>query len=289
LYNIGILQLTQMLDDAVHGFKYGLAQQGITAHFHYLSADGNVDLLPKLAAELADKNVDLIFACSTPAAQAALHLEGSIPVIFTPVFDPVGSGLVESMDLPGGKATGVSGMVNAAAKATFIKRLLPKAHTIGMLYHTGDANSLVEVAGFHKLLDGNLHLIDIPIKEAEELSNLPDLLPTTLDALFLPIGRVIEDNFPTIAYYTDNIQLPIIASHGPNVSGGALGALVANHEQLGRECALKAIAILGGTLAKDIPVDIVKQPEILLNDFTAQNLGIPLAPDLVAEAAEVFE
>lgn len=289
MYNIGILQLTQNLDDAVQGFKYGLAEQVIPAQFHYLNADGNVDQLPKLATKLSEHKVDLIFACSTPAAQAAIELADNIPVVFTPVFDPVGSGLVDSMSLPGGKATGVAGMVLANAKMAFIHRLLPNIRTLGILYHTADSNSIVEVENFRKLLSPDLSLVEIPIHKAEDLSNLPDILPTEIDALFLPIGRVVEENFPTIAYYTDTINLPVIASHAPNVSAGALGALVANHYQLGRECAAKAKEILNGTKAGTIPVDVVKTPEILLNNFTAQNLGVNLPADLVAEATEVFE
>jgi len=289
LFNIGILQLTQNLDDAVHGFKDNLAKLGITAHFHYLNADGNVEQLPKLAQQLADLRVDLIFACSTPSAQAAIHLDHNIPVVFTPVFDPVGSKLVASMSTPGGKATGVAGMVTAEAKMTFIHRLLPTAHTLGVLYHVADANSVAEVENFRKLVSPKLSIIEIPIHQAEDLSNLPDTLPTTIDALFLPIGRIIEENFATIAYYTDTINLPIITSHAPNVPIGALGALVANHYQLGMECGKKAKEILNGTLPAVIPVDIVKTPEILLNNFTAQNLGLDFAPDLVADATEVFD
>ena len=289
MYNIGILQLTQNLDDAVLGFKYNLAELGIAAQFHYVNADGNTDQLPKLAQQLAELKVDLIFACSTPSAQAAIQLDHNIPVVFTPVFDPVGAKIVSSMSSPGGKATGVAGMVTAEAKMTFIHRLLPNAQTLGILYHVGDTNSLVEVENFRKLLSPGLTIIELPIQHAEDLSNLPDTLPTTLDGLFLPIGRIIEENFATIAYYTDTINLPIITSHAPNVPGGALGALVANHYQLGMECAKKAREILSGTSPAIIPVDIVKTPEILLNNFAAQNLELEFAPDLLAEATEVFE
>ena len=289
MYNIGILQLTQHLDDAVYGFKQGLEEQEITAHFHYLNADGNIDLLPSLAEKLAEQKVDLIFACSTPSAQAAINLPANIPVIFTPVFDPVGSGLVTSMSLPGGKATGVAGMVMADSKMTFIKRLLPKINTLAILYHTADSNSLVEVENFRKLKNPLFQLIEIPIHTAEDLSRLPDLLPAGLDALFLPIGRVVEENFATIIYYTDTINVPVISSHAPNVSAGALGALVANHYQLGIECAIKAQQVLTGASPAQIPVDTVKSPEILLNDFTAQNLSLDLPADLMAEAKEIFE
>jgi len=289
LYTIGILQLTQNLDDAVHGFKSELTERGIHAEFHYLNADGNIEQLSKLANQLAEKKVDLIFACSTPAATAAVKLTQNIPVVFTPVFDPIGANLVHSMAEPGGKATGVAGMVKAEDKLVFINRLLPTAKKVGILYHVEDTNAIVEVENFRKLINSKMHFVEIPIRKSEELSNLPDILPTDIDALFLPIGKIIEENFATIIYYTDTVEIPVIASHAPNISDGALGGLVANHAQLGRECAAKAVEILKGAQPKHIPVDTVKIPDILLNQFTAENLGITLPEDLREEAVEVFE
>lgn len=289
MYHIGILQLTENLNDAVNGFKSGCTELGIIAEFSYKNADGNIAELPKLAAGLAELNVDLIFACSTPAAIAAAELEGTIPVLFTPVFDPIGSGLVSSMEHPGGKITGVSGMVKADAKIAFIHRVLPAARNLGILYHAADSNSLLELNHFRQAASPLFHVVGIPIRQQEELSLLADMLSPDLDALFLPIGRTVEDNFATIAYYADAINLPIITSHAPNVAAGALGALVANHRLLGRDCAAKASQILNGAAPGDIPVSIVTQPEIWLNNFAAQSLGITLASDLLAEATEVFE
>ncbi|WP_371361472.1 hypothetical protein SRRS_28700 [Sporomusa rhizae] len=288
LHHIGILQLTQNLDDAVHGFKEGLAAAGLTTTFHYLNADGAAGDLPLLASKLAEQHVELIFACSTPAAQAAVALEDNIPVVFTPVFDPIGTGLAISLDKPGGKATGVAGMVPAAAKAVFIRELLPAAKTVGILYHSGDSNALLEVNNFNQAAKKLFTLIELPIDKPEELSTL-DRLPSQLDVLFLPIGKIIEENFASIAYYAEGINLPVITSHAPNVPAGALGALVANHNTLGRDCAVKAIQILNGACPGNIPVGIVNNPEIQLNAFVAANLAIELPQSLLAKAKEVFE
>ncbi|MEN6565724.1 MAG: ABC transporter substrate-binding protein [Veillonellales bacterium] len=289
MYQIGILQLTQNLDDAVQGFKQGLSKYGLQAEFHYLNADGNTAALPDLAKALMKRQVDLIFACSTPAAKAAANLPGNIPVVFTPVFDPVGAGLVNNMALPGGKITGVSGMVKSTDKIAFIHRLLPNAKTIGVLYHTGDSNAQLELTHFQQAAQDELELRELPVHQPEDLSKLSELLPAELDALFLPIGRIIEENFATVVYYTDAVKLPIIASHAPNVSFGALGALVANHHCLGVNCAAKAAQILSGTAPGSIPVGVVEEPEILLNDFTAQNLGIKLPINLKLAAKEIYE
>lgn len=289
MHHIGILQLTQNLDDAVRGFKAGLLELGVSAEFHYFNADGAVNDLPQLAEKLANQKVALIFACSTPAAQAAVQLPGTIPVVFTPVFDPVGARLVQSLDKPGGKATGVAGMVPADTKAAFIQELLPAAKTIGILYHSTDSNALLEVSNFKKAAQNAFTLVDLPVTKPEEISSLPDRLSPELDALFLPIGRVIEENFASVAYYAEAANLPIITSHAPNVPSGALGALVANHYELGRACAVKAAQILTGTQPGSIPVGIVDTPEIQLNVFAAANLGIELPPALLKKAAEVFE
>ncbi len=289
LHHIGILQLTQNLDDAVRGFKAGLEEQKLNAEFYYVNADGAVGDLPQLAGKLAEQKVNLIFACSTPAAQAAVQLDGTIPVVFTPVFDPVGAALVQTLDKPGGKATGVAGMVPAAAKAAFIRELLPDAKTIGILYHTGDSNARLETANFKQAAGELFTLLELPADKPEDLSALPDKLPPGLDALFLPIGRIIEENFASVAYYAEAANLPLITSHAPNVPSGALGALVANHYELGRACAVKAAQILAGVKPGDIPVGLVEQPEVQLNAFVAANLGIELPKTLLARAKEIFE
>lgn len=289
MYHIGILQLTQNLDDAVHGFKQGLHELGLEADYHYLNADGNTDILPDLADKLANLKVDLIFACSTPAALAAANLTEDIPVVFTPVFDPVGAGLIKSLKLPGGKITGTAGMVKAEDKIHFIHTLLPNAKTIGILYAVKDSNSVVETENFTLAAESTFNCLKLPIEKPEELSCLPDFLPSELDAVFLPIGRIIEENFSTIAYYMDMLKIPVIASHAPNVPFGALGALTADHFELGRNCARQAKSILGGTLAGKIPVDIVTAPDIMLNTSAAQNLSLEIPQTLLTKAREIYE
>lgn len=288
MYHIGILQLTQNLDDAVEGFKTRLRETGASVEFHYYNADGAPNDLPSLADKLAALPVDLIFACSTPAALAASQLPQNIPVVFTPVFDPVGAGLVRSLAHPGGKATGMAGMVSAEKKVAFIRELLPAAQRIGLIYHNGDSNGVLEAGNFRQAAQG-YQITDLPVSRPEDLSLLADSLQQPLDLLFLPISRIVEENFPTIAYYAEAANLPIIASYAPNVPAGALAALAANHRRLGSSCADQALQILNGASPDSIPVGVVDHPDILINAFVAGNLNITLPPELVARAAEVYE
>lgn len=289
MFHIGILQLTQNLDDAVKGFMDGISAQKLPAKFLYENADGNQNELPKLAQKLAAQNADLIFACSTPSAKAAVNLESQIPVVFTPVFDPVTAGLAKSMEKPGGKATGMSGMVPANEKINFIQTLLPKAKRIALLFPAGDPNARIEVENILQAAKGNLVFDVVELACQEDISLLEETLPPDADALFLPIGRIVEENFASIAYYADARSLPIIASHAPNVPSGALGALVADHVQLGLQCAFQAGQILlKGKKPSEIPVGLTQNPQILLNAFAAENLGIDLPDSLVKAAKEIY-
>jgi putative ABC transport system substrate-binding protein len=196
---------------------------------------------------------------------------------------------VASLARPAGKATGMAGMVPAAAKVAFIRRLLPQAGNLAVLYHGGDANSLLETENFRAAAGDVFRITDLPMARAEDLSALGELITPAIDAVFLPIGRVTEENFPTVAYYTDMAAIPVIASSGGNVPAGALGALVADHYKLGAACAGQAAKIFGGESPGLIPVGIVENPDILLNRSVAENLNIVLPADLIAAAREVFD
>lgn len=289
MHRIGILQLTQHLDDAVQGFKAGFSACGPEVAFEYRCADGNAALLPGLAGELESLGVELIFACSTPAAKAAMALAADIPVVFTPVFDPVGSGLVATLDKPGGKVTGMAGMVPAPAKVAFIRQLLPAAKTIAVLYHSADPNSLLEAGHFSAAAEDQFQVLPLPVDRPQDLSLLGERLTASMDALFLPIGKIVEENFATVAYYADLAAIPVIASSGANVPAGALGALVADHYKLGLACAAQAARILAGADPGAIAVGSVDRPDILLNRFAAGNLDIEFSAALAAAAKEIFE
>ncbi len=286
---IGILQLTQHLDDAVRGFKAGLAARIPDASFVYRNADGSAALLPALARDLAGADVDLIFACSTPAAKAAVELDAPVPVVFTPVFDPVGAGLAASFARPGGRATGMAGMVPAAAKVAFMRKLLPAARTVGLLYDGNDANAVLEAANIRGAAAGVFSILDLAILRPDHLSAIDEKLIPPLDALFLPIGRAIEENFATIAYYAELAGVPIIASHPPNVTAGALGALCADHYKLGCACSGQAALILAGADPGCLPVGVAEDPDVFLSAAAARSLGLTLPAELAKIARDIYE
>jgi ABC-type uncharacterized transport system substrate-binding protein len=116
VYRIGMLERTSTALNAANldAFRQGLRElgyvEGQNVVLEYRSADGRDEWFPDLATELVRLQVDLILTKGTPAALAAKHATGTIPVVMTGTGDPVGSGLVASLARPGGNVTGLSAL-----------------------------------------------------------------------------------------------------------------------------------------------------------------------------------
>lgn len=281
MHHIGILQLTEHLDDTVRGFTTGLASLNLSTRFEYLTADGDERRLPDLAGRLAESGAQLIFACSTPAALAAVKTCAPLPVVFAPVFDPVAAGLAASLDRPGGAATGMCGAVPMADRLGFISRLLPKARLAAVVHHIQDPVSLADARLFLSAGVEKYRVVPIPVGRIEELSHLWEKLPRDCDLIYLPAGKALEENFATIAYYAAAARIPVITSSAACIAAGAAAAVAADHYELGFACAGKAAKILLGIPPGLIPVGAAK-PSFHLNRTVSAELGLELPPELTA-------
>ena len=146
LYRIGMLERTSAARNVanVDGFRQGLREHGYvegeTFVIEYRSAEGHDERFAALAAELVRSKVDLIVTRGTPAALAAKHATGTIPVVITGVGDPVGQGVVASLARPGGNITGLSAAVTDIypKRVQLLKELVPRTTRVGVLFNMGN-------------------------------------------------------------------------------------------------------------------------------------------------------
>lgn len=274
---VGVLQFLSALEPVVDGFRRGLAelglQEGKSVSYEYRNVEGQADQLPAAVTALLKREVDLILACATPAAKAAAA-QDSRPVVFAPVFDPVGPGLVKSMTRPGGRVTGVSGMLPGDRKLSLLSELFPGLSEVTILHNPQDANSPVEAQSLEAA--GRARGIAVKRAEVSEEASLPSVLSAVMSeaqVVVLSLDRLTDGAVEQIAAAAREAKRPLVAHNGLGVRKGALLAAEADPVQLGRRAASLAFRIFNGADPGQIPVEYADQARLVLNAEVAEAIG----------------
>ncbi len=138
--SIGITQIVAhpSLDASAQGFKDALADAGYDVTYDEQNAQGDQSTAASIAGTFASADLDLILAIATPTAQSVVQAVTDVPILFTAVTDPVSADLVDSMEAPGGNATGTSDANPVMEQLELVKRLNPDATTVGIVYSSGE-------------------------------------------------------------------------------------------------------------------------------------------------------
>ena len=148
VYKIGISQYVShpSLDAAKEGFKQALADAGLKVDYDEQNAQADAATVATISNRFAgDANLDLVLAIATPSAIGAAQAITDVPVLFTAVTDPVSAELVASNEAPGANVTGTTDMNPVADQIALIKQVAPDAKTVGIIYSSGEVNSIVQV------------------------------------------------------------------------------------------------------------------------------------------------
>ena len=152
MFKVGIIQLMEhpSLDTIRESIIEGLEDEGYVEgknlKIEYQNGQNDMSTMKNIAQTFVGDGCDVIVAIATPAAQAALSETTEIPIVFAAITDPVGAGLVDSLDNPGGNVTGTSDEVSAEMIMNLAKDITPDFKTIGVLYNIGEDNSVSVVA-----------------------------------------------------------------------------------------------------------------------------------------------
>lgn len=292
-YKIGILQLTSHLDDTVEGFKKGISSiREAELFYDYRNVEGQVPLLGRHAEELVDEGVDLIFACTTPAAKAAAAATENkgIPVVFTPVLDPVKVGLAASWESSENNLTGVSGLVPSDLKLDKFREIYPGLRKLVIIYEDENPNTAIELecvlaAAGHMGISTEA----FPVREIEDLRGaFTERTFNSGDVFFVPISPLVEQNISLLVTAAKKHKIPIMAPNEGNVKAGALLGLAADHFDLGVSAGLMSAEILQGKDPADIPIGLPEQPRLFINLSAARHLNLELSSDILEQAAGVY-
>jgi putative ABC transport system substrate-binding protein len=300
VYRIGYLSSNPPETFRVHVFRQALREsgwvEGRNLLVDYRSADGKLDRLPSLAAELVGLNVDVIVAVPTVSALAAKRATPKIPIVFTHVSDPVGAGLVISLARPGGNVTGLTHL-NASLnpkRLEILKETAPQAAHVAAVWHPGGLGERTERTMLRET-EAAARALGLSLQLLEARG------PADLDSVFAAAARgrsaaVIVLPAPVFLSEAGHVvdlvaksRLPAIYFAREFAEAGGLIAYGADMADILRGAASYVDKILRGTEPANLPVEQGSKFELLINLKTAKALGLTIPPSLLLRADQVIE
>jgi putative ABC transport system substrate-binding protein len=268
--------------------------QNVAIEYRY--AEGKLDRLPELAAELVSLKLDLIVVSGggRPVREAK-NATKTIPIIMTgQAADPVELGLVESLARPGGNVTGLSSLSRelAGKRLELLKEAVPKITRVAVLYDPAIGGSLREVKQDLPAAARALGLTIQPweIRAVDDVEKVfAALSKQRPDGLYVSGGPLINNNQKRIAGFALKSRLPSMKSNKDFVEAGGLMYYGADLADIYRRVAYFVDKILKGAKPADLPVEQPTKFELVINLKTAKQIGLTIPPNVLARADRVIK
>ena len=285
VFRIGISQFIthQSLDATREGFVDELAKQGYVEgkniEIDLQNAQGEQRNLKTISQQLAESS-DVVLAIATPSAQSLANTTQTTPVIFSAVTDPVSAKLVESREHPGGNVTGTSDQSSDAisTQINLIKKVLPKAKTIGLLYTQSEPNSVVQKDEAKRLLEEKgFTVVEKTILDSNNVKAAAESLMAEVDMVFVPTDNIISSTMETVKQVSIKHKVPVFGGSTEMIAVGGLYNYGTNYEELGRQTARMLVRVLKGEKPENIAVELPEKLELHTNQEMADALGIDIS------------
>ena len=285
VFRIGISQFIthQSLDATREGFVDELAKQGYVEgkniEIDLQNAQGEQRNLKTISQQLAESS-DVVLAIATPSAQSLANTTQTTTVIFSAVTDPVSAKLVESREHPGGNVTGTSDQSSDAisTQINLIKKVLPKAKTIGILYTQSEPNSVVQKDEAKRLLEEKgFTVVEKTILDSNNVKAAAESLMAEVDMVFVPTDNIISSTMETVKQVSIKHKVPVFGGSTEMIAVGGLYNYGTNYEELGRQTARMLIRVLKGEKPENIAVELPEKLELHTNKEMADALGIDIS------------
>ncbi|BBF43358.1 ABC transporter substrate-binding protein [Lachnospiraceae bacterium KM106-2] len=285
---IGIIQLTQhvALDAAYKGFVAGLKdagyEDGKNIKLDFNNAQGDQSNCTTIAQKLVNDKDDLILAIATPAAQSCASKTKDIPILITAVTDPKTSGLVKTNEKPGNNVTGTSDLTPVKEQIALLKKILPNAKKVGVLYCSSEDNSIFQADIAKKEIQANgMEVVEATVSNTNEIASVTQSLVGKVDVIYTPTDNMIAQGMPNIAKIATASKIPCIVGEEGMVKNGGLATYGIDYYKLGKQTAAMAVKILKGEAKpEDMSIEYLKDCTLKVNEKAAKELGITLPKDL---------
>jgi putative ABC transport system substrate-binding protein len=293
-YTVGVLNIVPNLDQATLGFKEGMTAlgyvEGKNIEYAYQGPTTDLGQLPTASQNLVTAKVDLILTMTTPATLAAKEATAGtgLPVVFAIVTDPLGAGIVESMQAPGGNITGVTFGIQEARRLEWLVKIAPDTRQIYVPYNPKDKSPVLALQTVRQTAAKlGVNLITREVHDAQTLEDAVLHIPAEADAVFNLPDSLVSTRLTELVATTVARKLPM--------SGANIGT-VNNHSVLtsygcdpflaGKQAARLADQIFKGAQPADLPVETAEF-YLAVNLKTAEAIGLAI-PDEILRQADII-
>ena len=263
--------------------------EGSNVELVWRFADGNFERLPALATELAGVGVDVIMPATPPAIRAAKSASGSIPIVFPLGSDPVETGLVASIERPGGNITGMATMSwrHCRPRLALVREVIPKAKCVATIYHAANNALELQVEETRAAArDLGLELIVLKFSTADEIEHTFEVARTKGSEVLLPTSDPMAlDNAKRIGALSIAHRLPVISPFREITDAGGIVGYGPDLSTLFRRSAAVVDQILKGSKPGDIPIGEPQKFDLSINLQSSRTLNLTLPNSLVSRAA----
>ena len=284
------------IDAAEAGFRKALTDAGYVegkdVEYQYLNAQGEMANTGTIAQKFAnDPSIDLIHSISTPSSQAIVKAVKDKPVVYSAVTDPIGAGLVKTMDPAGGNVTGISDAWPVERQFKLYSEMLPQAKKWGVIYNGGEQNSLASVAKARKAMEKfGLTPVEVTVSTTAEVFTAAQSLIGRVDAVYVTSDSTVASALESVVKVCNTKKIPMFAGDTGSVPRGAIASLGLSYTDIGYAAGKKAVQILKeGKKPGDIPSGYGENLSLVINLKAAKVQGYDMPKKYIDMAAETIK
>ncbi len=296
---IGVTQTVSSpeFDADAKGFEKALAEAGFKEGTHVIydrqNAQGDVNRTQTIAQKFLSGKVDLIHSIATPSSRAVMKIIKDVPIVFSSVTDPVFAGLIPKTSPLGTKTgtniTGTSDRWPVTLQLESYSNFFPKARKWGTVYNPKDHRSIPYIKEMREAAKKlRIELIEMTILNEDEALSAVRFLAGRAQTIYITYDHTALSSFDAIVKVCNEKKIPLFGGDLKCVTKGAMAAYGWDYFQIGYSAGRKAVKILKGETAGDIPWELGEKLLLMINEKAAKAQGAIVPPELIKRADKVI-